>query len=259
MDDATFLGEWQAWHDAREERLVSPYGFLSISGLHWLDETPQRFAGVPGAWSSGPEGVVVELGAQETLAVDGRELRGREVIGEVDEAGVTAVAGDLRVEVAARGGAVVLRPRDPAHPLRAQHQETPTYPPSRAWQVPATFHRYDVAAPTDIEIQNLATGVVEDAVGEVAFEIDGRPQRLVALDDDGGLWLLFADATSGRATYGAGRQLYAPPPGPDGSVVLDFNRAINLPCAYTSFTTCPVPPPQNRMAVAVPAGEKVPA
>ncbi|WP_223163555.1 DUF1684 domain-containing protein [Nocardioides humilatus] len=257
-DDASFLGDWQAWHDAREERLVSPYGFLSISGLHWLDDNPQRYAGVPGAWSFGPDGVVVDLGPDEVLSIDDRELHGREVIGPVDEVGVLGISGDLHLEVAARGGAVLLRPRDPSHPLRAAHRETPTYPPSETWQVAATFHPYDVVAPTDIEIQNLAIGAVEDAVGEVAFEIDGQPQRLVALDDHGGLWLLFADATSGRTTYGAGRQLYAPAPGPDGAVVLDFNRATNLPCAYTTFTTCPIPPPQNRMAVAVPAGEMVP-
>jgi uncharacterized protein (DUF1684 family) len=80
----------------------------------------------------------------------------------------------------------------------------------------------------------------------------------VAYDDDGGLWLVFADATSGTTTYGAGRQLYAPAPAADGSVVLDFNRTTNLPCAYTDFTTCPVPLPQNRLPVAIEAGEQLP-
>lgn len=257
--DDDFLGDWQRWHAAREERLVSPYGFLSITGLHWLDETPQRIAGVPGAWSVGADGVAVDLAAGEALTLDGRDLAAHEVIGHVDEAGVLVGAGDLRVEVARRGGAVLVRPRDPSHPLRATHQETPTFPPSPEWRIEAKFLAYREVEPTDIEIQNLSTGAVEDAVGELAFDVDGQPQRLVALDDDGaGLWLLFADATSGRTTYGAGRQLHAPPPSDDGTVLLDFNRATNLPCAYTVFTTCPIPPPQNRMTVAIPAGEKVP-
>ncbi|MEZ0579531.1 DUF1684 domain-containing protein [Nocardioides sp. MH1] len=259
MDDATFLGEWRDWHEAREQRLVSPHGFLAITGLHWLDDAPARIPGVPGAWSFGPDGVVVELGEDERLSLDGRDLAGRAVIGEVDESGILAESGDLRIEVARRGGAVLLRPRDPAHALRTEHRETPTYPPSRHWQVAATFHPYAAVAPTDIEIQNLPDAVVEDAVGEVTFRIDGEEQRLVALDDEGGLWLLFSDATSGRTTYGAGRQLSAPPPGPDGTVVLDFNRATNLPCAYTAFTTCPIPPPQNRMKIPVAAGEQVPS
>jgi uncharacterized protein (DUF1684 family) len=256
--DDVFLGDWQRWHSAREERLVSPYGFLSITGLHWLDGSPQQVAGVPGTWSVGPDGVVVELHDGESLTLDGRALTGRAVIGPVDDAGLLVDAGEVRVEVARRGDAVLLRPRDPAHPLRAEHQETPTFPPSPEWRVEAKFFPYGEVAPTAIEIQNSATGAVEDAVGEVEFEIDGQPQRLVALDDGGGLWLLFADATSGYTTYGAGRQLYAPAPSADGIVVLDFNRATNLPCAYTLFTTCPVPPPQNRLAIAIPAGEKVP-
>ena len=148
VDD--FLGEWQAWRQAREERLTAPHGFLSITGLHWLGATPQRIDGVPGD-----------------------------------------------------------RPAD-------------------------------------------------DAVGEVSFTVAGEPARLVAYDDDGGLWLVFADVTSGRATYTAGRQLVAPPPSADGTVVLDFNRTTNLPCAYTEFTTCPVPLPQNRLTVAIEAGEKIP-
>lgn len=257
--DDDFLGDWQRWHAAREERLVSPYGFLSITGLHWLGEAPQRIEGVPGAWSVGADGVAVDLAAGEALTLDGRELSGRQLLGPVDEAGLLVDAGDIRVEVATRGGAVLVRPRDPAHPLRAAHQETPTFPPSPEWRVEAKFFPYGEVEPTDIEIQNLSTGAVEDAVGELAFDVDGQPQRLVALDDGGGLWLLFADATSGRTTYGAGRQLYAPPPSDDGTVVLDFNRATNLPCAYTVFTTCPIPPAQNRMTVAIPAGEKVPA
>ena len=67
---------------------------------------------------------------------------------------------------------------------------------------------------------------------------------------------MFSDATSGTTTYPAGRQLYAPAPAADGTVVLDFNRTINLPCAYTDFTTCPVPPPQNRLPFAIEAGEQ---
>lgn len=253
-----FLGEWQAWHDAREQRLVAPHGFLAITGLHWLDDTPQRFGGVPGEWCVGAEGVVVALGPGEVLMLDGTELRGQALLGPVGDAGIRVSAGEVLIEVARRGDAVLLRPRDPAHPLRAAHKETPTYPPSLDWVVTARFHRYAEAAPTDIEIQNMASGAVEDAVGEVVFDIAGRTQRLVALDDDGGLWLLFADATSGRTTYGAGRQLYAAAAAADGTVVLDFNRATNLPCAYTTFTTCPVPPPQNRLAVAIEAGEQLP-
>jgi uncharacterized protein (DUF1684 family) len=70
--------------------------------------------------------------------------------------------------------------------------------------------------------------------------------------------VLFTDATSGFTTYAASRALQLAPPGPDGQVVLDFNRAANPPSAYTDLATCPLPPPENRLPVAIEAGEKVP-
>jgi uncharacterized protein (DUF1684 family) len=72
------------------------------------------------------------------------------------------------------------------------------------------------------------------------------------------LIVLFTDATSGVTTYAANRALQLEAPGPDGRVVLDFNRATNLPCAYTDLATCPLPPPENRLPVPIEAGEKIP-
>ena len=74
----------------------------------------------------------------------------------------------------------------------------------------------------------------------------------------GSLFALFTDATSGLTTYPANRSLAIAAPAEDGTVVLDFNRATNLPCAYTEFATCPLPPAGNRLDIAVEAGEKLP-
>ena len=241
-----FLGKWELFRAAREERLTAPHGYLAITGLYWLDATRKRYDGAPGHWWLGEDGVEVDLGPDDAMTIDGREVRGHQVLGPVGESGIRATTGEVEIEVAGRDGAVLLRPRDPAHPLRAAYRPTPTFPPSPDWVVSAAFHARDGDEPID--------GVV----GEVAFAVAGESQRLVAYDDDGGLWLVFADATTGTTTYGAGRQLYAPPPSLDGSVVLDFNRTTNLPCAYTDFTTCPVPLPQNRMQVAIEAGEQIP-
>jgi uncharacterized protein (DUF1684 family) len=78
-------------------------------------------------------------------------------------------------------------------------------------------------------------------------------------EEDGSLWILFRDATSGITTYPANRQLVTAAPSHDGSVVIDFNRAINMPCAYTDFATCPLPPAANTLRFAVEAGEQIPA
>ena len=91
------------------------------------------------------------------------------------------------------------------------------------------------------------------APGEIEFTVDGQALRLIAFNGykPGSLHILFTDATSGVTTYPANRSLAVAAPGPDGAVTLDFNRAVNLPCAYTEFATCPLPPAGNRLPVAV--------
>jgi uncharacterized protein (DUF1684 family) len=98
----------------------------------------------------------------------------------------------------------------------------------------------------------------ETSPGALAFEVDGRPYKLEALKEKGEeqFFIIFADQTSGHETYGAGRYLYADPPGAERVVRLDFNRAYSPPCAFTRYATCPLPPPQNRLPLRVEAGEK---
>ena len=91
--------------------------------------------------------------------------------------------------------------------------------------------------------------------GSVAFALGDRELRLVAVEYDGELWLIFRDLTSGKETYPSARYLYADAPDEDGFTIVDFNRAYNPPCAYNPYTTCPLPPPENRLPVRIEAGE----
>ncbi len=112
----------------------------------------------------------------------------------------------------------------------------------------------------------LTTGAVVEglehhhtAVGDIDFELAGVALQLVAFGGrDGGLGVLFTDATSGVTTYPACRSLSIAEPAADGTVTLDFNRASNLPCSFTDYATCPVAPAENRLSVAIEAGEKNP-
>lgn len=257
-----FDREWQEWRRQREERLRDPSGFLAITGLHWLGEKPQRFDDVPGSWTSGADGVTVVLDEGELLRVGSQQLTGRYDFGPVDADGIVATWAESVVEIADRFGTVMLRPRHPDGPDLLGYTGTPAYEPDPSWQVTATFTAYD--APRDVEVDSVVDGRSShiEAVGEVAFdapsEEGGRPQRLVAFDGgDGGLWLLFTDETSGVTTYAACRQLATEPP-VGGTVVLDFNRAMNMACAYTPYATCPLPPTINHIDVLVEAGEKTP-
>jgi uncharacterized protein (DUF1684 family) len=262
-DGAGFAAEWQRWHEAHEQALAAPHGFLAVTSLRWLDTEPARFPDAPGAWSStDADGVVVELAEDEKLTLeDGTELTGRHVFGHIAErGGVDAAFGDAVVEVAKRGGRHIVRPRHPANPLRTGFTHTPAYEPDPRWRITGRYLPFDEPRPTTVG--SVAEGLqhVYDAPGEIEFELEGATHRLTAFNGaaPGSLHVLFNDATSGVTTYAANRAVAVPAPDAEGRVVLDFNRAVNLPCAYTDFATCPLPPAGNRLPVAVEAGERIP-
>ena len=145
-------------------------------------------------------------------------------------------------------------------PLRAGFGGTPAYAPDPNWVIRGRYRAFD--EPADVTVGSVVEGLqhVYSAPGVVEFEIDGQPFALTAFNGHvpGSLQILFTDATSGVTTYSANRSLQVAEPDADGTVILDFNRAANLPCAYTTFATCPLPPHGNRLPVAVEAGEQIP-
>ncbi|MFC7494935.1 MULTISPECIES: DUF1684 domain-containing protein [unclassified Nocardioides] len=241
-----FADEWRAWRDGREGRLRDAHGWLAITAIHWLTDDPQRFDDVPGEWVGADDRALVTLAPGETLRSGNAELaEGAHELGPLDYTGVQVAFGDAIAEVAGRDGSVIVRPRHPDTPLRRAYRGTPCYPPDAAWVKAGRFEAY----PT----------VDGEAVGEVRFVHDGAERRLVAWgESDGSLWILFRDATSGVTTYAANRQLLVDPPPRDGTVEIDFNRAFNMPCAYTDLVTCPLPPAENTLPFAVEAGEQIP-
>lgn len=255
-----FAREWEEWHRQKEAVLASPHGFLAVTALVWLDEHPTEVPGAPGLWSAGERGVVVTLAEGEELAVDGEPVSGEHVFGHLGlRESVLTTAGDTAVEIAERGGRYVVRLRDPQSPLRLGYPGTPAYPADPRWAVPGRFVPFDAPRPTPVP--GVLEGVqhVYDAPGRIEFELEGRQVSLTAFPGHtpGALSVLFSDETSGRTTYPF-RSLQLPPPDADGSVLVDLNRAANLPCAYTDLATCPTPPAENRLPLAVEAGEKTP-
>ncbi|WP_329371182.1 DUF1684 domain-containing protein [Streptomyces sp. NBC_00669] len=260
-DRASFAREWEEWHAAHERVLADPHGFLAITSLRWLDATPTRFPDAPGAWSSTHDGVVVELDDGEELTLDGQVLRGRHDFGVIAErGGLFPAAGDAVIEVAKRGGHDILRPRHPDNALLTAFTGTPAYAPDPRWARTGRYLPFDTPRPTTVGAVVEGLQHVYDAPGEVEFALDGTTHRLTAFNGrtPGSLLVLFTDATSGVTTYAANRSLTVAAPDADGTVLVDFNRAANLPCAYTDLATCPLPPAENRLPVAIEAGEKTP-
>ncbi|MEJ2871361.1 DUF1684 domain-containing protein [Actinomycetospora sp. OC33-EN08] len=251
--------EWQRWHDEREATLREPHGWLSLTALEWLEPAPRTIADLPGTWAAPGDGtVVITAAAGDGVEVDGEVVDGATAVTPVDGApGVLVTVGERVVELARRTDSYALRVRDPQAPTRRDFTGVPTFPVDGRWVVTGRFEPY--AEPERITVGAVVDGLQHfpTAVGTVSFTVDGAEQRLVALaGKDGGLSLHFRDATSGVSTYGGGRILRTDDPAEDGSVVIDLNRTVNLPCALTAFATCPLPPADNVLDVAVEAGEK---
>jgi uncharacterized protein len=161
--------------------------------------------------------------------------------------------------------------------LFASHPQSPVPPPDRsgysgphvypydpAWRLTATV---EPAPPANLEIAT-STGELMTMLRFGYVRITGAAPAM-SLDlywltgYGGGLFLPFADATSGRETYGAGRYLLDTVKGADlgqdegGRLVLDFNFAYFPSCAYDPRWTCPLAPPANRLSIPVRAGERL--
>lgn len=249
-DPATAIFEqaWQQWHDDRERYYGDPLGWVSITGLYWLTDESEAVADLPGRWRADADAACVEgiVGTDRLEPVEGAP-------------GLFVDAGDRRIEVIRRTGSVALRVHDPKSPDLLAFGGIPAYEPDERWRVAGGFTPYP--NPTTVTTGAVVEGLEHHhtAVGVIDFEINGVAAQLVAFSRAGGeLHVLFTDATSGVTTYPAARSLSIAAPGADRSVTLDFNRAANLPCAFIDYATCPVAPAQNRLAVAIEAGEKNP-
>lgn len=256
-----FVREWTRWHEGHESRRADPHGFLAATGLYWLSGQAVGIPRLPGRWRTDEDGPVVDLGDGEHLDIDGRTVTGRYAFGPIPERGGVTVGFDGGViEVARRGGRDILRPRRPDFPFLSRYTGTPTYAAEPRWRVPARFVAY--VAPRSHEVGAAVDGLthVYESPGYLEFEVDGQVHRLIAFPGHRprDLLVLFTDATSGVTTYAANRSVSIPVPDAEGRTVIDFTRATNLPCAYTDFATCPLPPAENRLPFAVEAGEKIP-
>ena len=258
----SFDQDWQEWHAAHERHRSHPHGFLAVTHLHWLSNEATPLEGVPGSWSAEDDVVRVVLKPGESLQQDGEELNTGKTLefGPIEErGGINLVSGDTVIEVAKRGGEYIVRPRNPSNALLKEYQGTPAYTPNAAFAVAGTFVPFEAPRPTTVGAAVEGIHHVYEAPGEIRFKLAGEELALTAFNGyaPGSLSVLFTDQTSGKTTYAANRSLSVVPAS-DGSVQLDFNRAVNLPCAYTDLATCPLPPAENRLPVAIEAGEKIP-
>lgn len=258
QEPGRFVQQWQEWRADRERELADPYGWLALVSLEWLDELPREYPGVPGVWWQDKDAAYVDPKGAD-LTHDGEPIIGVHRFELVNSGAGTRVAADgIEVEVARRSG-YLIRVHDPKAPALQAFRGVPTYQPSAGWVLRGRFEPFDEPRPTTVGAVVEGLRHVYVAPGQVRFEHEGVSHTLTAFNGKkSGLSILFTDATSGVTTYAANRSLAVATPDADGTVVLDFNRAVNLPCAFTDYATCPLPPAGNDLPFAVEAGEQTP-
>jgi uncharacterized protein (DUF1684 family) len=270
-DIDTYTQEIEHWRAQRLSRLTAPDGWLSLVGLHWLEPGRNTIGSAPdnaivlekapahlGTIELHGDGTAaIELTPDAGARIDG-EPRHRAVLQDDRAQSPTRVSfGDINFIVIDRGGRKALRVRDGEAETRRRFAGIESFPVDPSWRIEARWIPFD--APRTLEAVNVI-GQLESypAPGKAVFERDGNQYELLPVIEtpgDEALYLMFADGTSGKETYGAGRFLYTEPPR-DGRIVIDFNKAYNPPCVFTPFATCALAPPENRLDLRITAGEK---
>lgn len=267
-----FLKDLEQWRKTRDANLRRETGWLTLVGLDWLSEGENPFGSDPSNAVTLPKGkapakagvllldhgsVRVKAIPEVNLSLNGKPVSEQALKSDADGSPDILSLGGLSFYVIKRGDRFGIRVKDSQSPVRLNFKGIASFPADPAYQVTADFVPY--ATPKEVHIPTvLGTEDIMQAPGYVRFKLFGKDMTLEPVIEDPKapeLFFIFRDKTSGKTTYPAGRFLYAAMP-KDGKVVLDFNRSYNPPCAFTPFATCPLPPPQNRLTIAVKAGEK---
>ncbi|WP_434617299.1 DUF1684 domain-containing protein [Arthrobacter sp. A5] len=253
--------KWNRFRDNRDTSFSADHGWLSLTSLQWLPARPAPLELLPGLWSAEADGAVLtaEPGDRLTLLGPGTPVAGTPTAALADEESLLWVrSGSIVAELARRGGRYAVRTRDSQSPTLRAFDGVPAFAYRPDLVLPGRFEPYPVARPVPRNTANPQVTATAAVTGEVTFDLNGRTHRLLTEDGgDGALEVTFHDSTNGSSTAGW-RKLTIPVPAADGSVLLDFNRAVNYPSAFTAFGTCPMPVRGNILDTSIEAGEKTP-
>jgi len=272
------LLDWRAKHVAE---LQKPDGWLSLAGLEWLQPGDNSFGGAADnkihlAGATAAHLGVLQLNGQTVRLVEpaggfpkeflvaGAVAKSQELRTDADKDTNAAHLniGTLNMYVIRRGDRFALRVKDSKSQALLGFHGLKWYAPDPAYRVTAKWIPYN--PPKTVGLDTLAgTHYSQPVPGAAEFKLVGETYRLEPVLEDSDpkkLFFILRDTTSASTTYGACRFLYTALPSEGvakpGELVLDFNHLENPPCAYTPFATCPLPPPGNRLHIALPVGEQ---
>lgn len=273
LDESSYKKEIEKWQGERVATLTKQDGWLSLIGLYWLNEGENKF----GSGAANPirlpkdraplvagtlwlERGHVRMTAHPAVEITaaGSPVTTLALRDDTEDGGPTVLKfGTLLLNIIKRGDRVGVRVKDTDSRTRREFKGLAYYPIDPKWRVEARFEPYQ--PPKTIPITNvLSMTEDETSPGALVFDVGGTTYRVDPILEKGetDLFVIIADGTTGKETYGAGRYLYVSPPDNAGKAVIDFNKAYSPPCAFTNYATCPLPPPQNRLPFRIEAGEK---
>ena len=265
-----YLTQIKEWHKQRIANLKKETGWLNLAGLYWLKDGENKFGSSKNMDVIFPAGkapdkigslflkdsiVTISVDASVNVKCAGKPVSKLQLINDQQNNTTILEYGSLRWFIIKRGTKYGIRLRDLDAPLVKSFQDIETYPINSDWKFEAKLEPF--SQPMKIEIPNIL-GMTEEETspGLLLFKKDGIEYKLLAIEEGNKYFMIFADETSGKETYGAGRFLYADKVDSNGLTYLDFNKAYNPPCAFTHFATCPLPPKQNHLKLSITAGEK---
>jgi uncharacterized protein len=265
-----YLSEISEWHNNRINNLIKESGWLNLIGLHWLKEGENTFGAdksndIVFPPNRAPEFIgrivkkdsIITTFINKDVKVFMDEDPIKNIVMNPDISGDPTVLNynSLRWFIIKRGDKYGIRLRDLKADLLENFEGIEKFEIDESWKLNARFEKYE--PPKKIMIPTIL-GNIEEAFspGKLIFNINDKEYSLDPTSAGEGLFIVFADLTSGEESYGAGRFLYVDGPDSNNNVILDFNKAYNPPCAFTKFATCPLPPEENKIRVRIAAGEK---
>ena len=259
-DSGAYQREIAKFRAERETKLKADDGWLTVVGLHWLKNgintvgsDPYTDAPLPKSAPPMVGTIVLSKGKVHFKPASGVQLKEMDLKTDVTPQYDRLTLGRVKFFVIEREDRFGVRVKDNDSEARRKFTGLRWYPVDPSWKVKAKFtpSPHDVFFDTEVGVKEK-----DQSPGYVTFTRGGKEYKLEPVTEDDHLWFVFRDQTSGKTTYAASRFLYVPMP-KDGFVEIDFNKAENPPCVFTDYATCPLPTPQNRLQLAVTAGEQM--
>jgi len=264
----TWQQELDSWKNDRVKSLTRPHGWLSLIAMEWFHNGENTIGSAEdnaiilphgpayiGSFKLIKDKITFTANTGITISANDKQVVATIPV-KMDVSGEPTVFKiDSFLFYVIERGKPALRTKDSTAATLKNFTGIDYFPVSEDYRVSAEFIGYDPVK--EIEIINVL-GLIskETSLGKLSFDINGKNFKLDVMDADDEYYIIFADKTSGRTTYGPGRFLYVPKPKQGNVTTIDFNKAYNPPCAFTDYSTCPLPPPQNRIPVYIKAGEK---